>query len=136
MNTNKVENALACFEGGCNCCQSILLTYGSEFGLPNEVVLRLGTGFAGGMARCGEVCGAVTGAIMVIGLKHGMANENDDSATAPTDADERTEGKALYDSAKESLNGWEVAINRHMAELAALKKAEKHDAVRDLDLAS
>jgi hypothetical protein len=59
------------------------------------------------------------------------SNENDESATAPTvaDADEPTEGKALYDSAKESLNGWEVAINRHMAELAALKDGEKHDAV-------
>ena len=49
------------------------------------------------------------------------SNENDVLATAPTDADERNEGKALYDSAKASLNGWEVAINGHMMALANLK---------------
>jgi hypothetical protein len=59
------------------------------------------------------------------------SNENDVSATAPTiaDAEERTEGKALYDSAKASLNGWEVDINGHMAELANLKAGDKHESV-------
>ena len=80
MVNNKVEEAVACFTGGCNCCQSILLTYGEQFGLPKDTALRLGTGFGGGMARCGEVCGAVTGAIMVIGLAHGMAVKGDDEA--------------------------------------------------------
>ena len=57
------------------------------------------------------------------------SNENDVSATAPTDADERNEGKALYDFAKASLNGWEVAINRHMTALANLEGGDRHEAV-------
>ncbi|UCE73385.1 MAG: C_GCAxxG_C_C family protein [Methanomassiliicoccales archaeon] len=80
MNHDKVDEAVECFEGNCNCCQSIILTYGPQFGLTKEIGIRLGTGFAGGLARCGEVCGAVSGAIMVLGLKHGMVNENDDEA--------------------------------------------------------
>jgi C_GCAxxG_C_C family probable redox protein len=77
MNKAMVEEAIECFSGNCNCCQSIILTYGPKFGLEKEVGIRLGTGFAGGLARQGEVCGAVTGAIMVIGLANGMKDEND-----------------------------------------------------------
>lgn len=84
MNESITDQAVTCFEGGYNCCQSILLTYGEQFGLPKDSAIRLGTGFGGGMARQGEVCGAVTGAIMVIGLKHGMANETDDQARERT----------------------------------------------------
>lgn len=73
----KVEEATECFSGNCNCCQSIILTYGPRFGLEKEIGIRLGTGFAGGLARHGEVCGAVSGAIIIIGLAHGMKDEND-----------------------------------------------------------
>jgi C_GCAxxG_C_C family probable redox protein len=41
--------------------------YGRRFGLGRETALRIGAGFAGGM-RIAETCGAVTGAIMVLGL--------------------------------------------------------------------
>lgn len=54
--------------------------YGEQFGLSKDSAIRLVTSFGGGMARQGEVCGAVKVAIMVIGLKHGMANETDDQA--------------------------------------------------------
>jgi C_GCAxxG_C_C family probable redox protein len=77
MGEIKVEEAIECFSGNCNCCQSIILTYGPQFGLEKDVGIRMGTGFAGGLARHGEVCGAVSGAIIIIGLAHGMKNEND-----------------------------------------------------------
>lgn len=73
----KVEEAIECFSGNCNCCQSIIMTYGPQLGLEKDVGIRLGTGFAGGLARHGEVCGAVSGAIMVIGLASGMKDKND-----------------------------------------------------------
>ena len=76
----KVEEAKEYFSGNCNCCQSIILTYGPQFGLEKEVGIRLGTGFAGGIARHGKVCGAVSGAIMIIGLAHGMKDENGQEA--------------------------------------------------------
>jgi C_GCAxxG_C_C family probable redox protein len=42
-----------------------------EKGIENEFVPRIATVFGGGMARAGEVCGAVIGALMCIGIKHG-----------------------------------------------------------------
>lgn len=84
MEESKVDEAASYFMRNCNCCQSIILTYGPQFGLPKEVGFRLGTGFVGGPARHGEVCGAVSGAIMVIGLAHGMIDESDIKASGKT----------------------------------------------------
>ena len=42
-----------------------------QLGIENELIPRIATPFAGGMARTGEVCGAVVGALMCIGIKHG-----------------------------------------------------------------
>lgn len=45
--------------------------FASEFGLPDETALQIAAPFGGGMARSGGTCGAVTGGLMVIGLKAG-----------------------------------------------------------------
>jgi len=42
-----------------------------ELGIKNDLIPRIATPFAGGLARTGEVCGAVVGALMCIGVKHG-----------------------------------------------------------------
>ena len=42
-----------------------------KLGIENDLVPRIATAFAGGMGRSGEVCGAVVGAIMCVGIKHG-----------------------------------------------------------------
>lgn len=42
-----------------------------KLGIENELVPRIATMFGGGMARTGEVCGAVVGGLMCIGIKHG-----------------------------------------------------------------
>jgi C_GCAxxG_C_C family probable redox protein len=46
--------------------------YGRRFGLERETAVQIGAGFAGGM-RMAETCGAVTGAIMVLGLYRATA---------------------------------------------------------------
>ena len=84
MRPTKLNEACACFEGNCNCCQAIIMTYGPEYGLSKDIGMRLCTGFAGGIARHGEVCGAVMGAIMILGLKYGMADESEDKAMEKT----------------------------------------------------
>ena len=50
-----------------NCCQSVLLPFCDQCGLTREQALNLGAHFGGGM-RHGGTCGAVTGALMVLGL--------------------------------------------------------------------
>lgn len=74
---NNIEQAVSCFNEGYRCSQAILSTYGPEFGLNKELSLKISGPFGGGIGRRGETCGAVIGAIMVIGLKYGNANPND-----------------------------------------------------------
>lgn len=64
-----VSDAVKMFREGCACSQAILAVYGPPFGLHRGCAMRLAAGFSGGM-RMGETCGAVTGAIMVLGLRY------------------------------------------------------------------
>lgn len=66
-----VENAISLFKKGFRCSQAILSAYATQFGLDQELALRLASPFGGGMGSLGNTCGAVTGAIMVLGLKYG-----------------------------------------------------------------
>ena len=65
---NRVEEAVKRFEGDYNCAQSMLLTYGTPCGLGEEAAAGIAGVFGGGMAGTGRVCGAVTGALMSLGL--------------------------------------------------------------------
>ena len=68
---NKSEIARSYFMSGCNCSQSVLTAFAEETGLSPDITLRIADGFGAGMGRTQEVCGAVTGGIMVIGLLFG-----------------------------------------------------------------
>lgn len=73
---NKVEQAVSCFNCGFNCSQAILSTYSESLGLDRETALKLSCSFGAGMGRLAGTCGAVTGALMLIGLKHGKYLED------------------------------------------------------------
>lgn len=51
-----------------NCCQAVLVTYAQDIGLTEEQAYDLGANFGSGM-RCGSVCGTLTGALMVLGMR-------------------------------------------------------------------
>ncbi len=67
---NRSEKALTLFAKGFNCSQAVLTVFADDFGIEEELALKLGTQFGGG-ARNGEICGAVSGALLVLGLKYG-----------------------------------------------------------------
>jgi len=79
---NKKEIALDCMKKEYNCAQSVLFAFAEDAGLEKDTALKVAACFGGGM-RCGEVCGAVTGALMAIGLKYGSSAPNDKSAQFP-----------------------------------------------------
>ncbi len=81
---SKVELAVSCFEEGFACSQALLSTYSPQFGLDRETALKVAGAFGGGMGRMGEICGAVTGALMVIGLKHGITIADDEQSQEKT----------------------------------------------------
>jgi C_GCAxxG_C_C family probable redox protein len=77
---SKSEEAVAMMAAGFNCAQSTLGVFCADLNFNKEKALRLASGFGAGMARKQEVCGAVTGGIMAIGLKYGRGNENEITA--------------------------------------------------------
>ena len=62
--------------GRMNCAQAVLSTCCEQFGLERILALKLAQGFGGGMGRMGGVCGAVTGAYMVLGLAQKLSEDN------------------------------------------------------------
>ena len=66
---SNAEKAVTTFTNGYSCSQAVVSAYAEQFGLDHDTALRIAGGFGGGMGRRGEVCGALTGAFMVIGLK-------------------------------------------------------------------
>lgn len=73
---NYVDKAEAYYCNNFNCSQAVFTTYATELGLDEEVALKIATQFGGG-ARKGEMCGAVSGALMVLGLKYGHCHAED-----------------------------------------------------------
>lgn len=71
MNNEKAEKAKALFLQGYNCSQSVVGAWCEDLGLDLETALKISSGFGAGMGRMREVCGAVTGAFMILGLKYG-----------------------------------------------------------------
>lgn len=61
----KSELARNYFLKGANCAQAVLCAFASECGLDEEQAMRIASGFGGGMGRMREVCGAVSGMILV-----------------------------------------------------------------------
>ena len=81
---SKVELAVSCFDQGFSCSQALFSTYSPQFGLDRETALKVAGAFGGGMGHMGEICGAVTGAFMVIGLKHGGTIAEDEQSEEKT----------------------------------------------------
>ena len=67
---NRIERAVSDFRDGCLCSQAVFAAFSEDLGLDRERALKIAAAFGGGMGMA-QTCGAVTGALMVIGLKHG-----------------------------------------------------------------
>lgn len=76
----QTEIALKLFNDGYNCSQSVLGAFCESFGMDQKTALTLTSGFGGGVGGAGDMCGALTGAIMVLGLKYGSADSRDKTA--------------------------------------------------------
>jgi len=72
------------FLAGYNCAQAVLYPFCEDLGLDKDTALKLACGLGAGMARKQEVCGAVTGGIIALGLKHGRGEGQDRTPTEET----------------------------------------------------
>lgn len=77
MVTTKGEDAAARFRSGWSCSQAVVCAFAKDFGIDEKTALRLSCGLGGGMGHTGNTCGAVSGALMVIGMKYGRTSIED-----------------------------------------------------------
>ncbi len=78
------EEAAAVFSEGFSCSQAVLSTFSEDLGVPREQALKISCGFGSGLSQTGDLCGAVTGAYMVIGLMYGKSRADDNEARDKT----------------------------------------------------
>ncbi|MFC1726094.1 C-GCAxxG-C-C family protein [candidate division KSB1 bacterium] len=80
---SRVETALKIFDDGFYCSQSVVSAFCEDYGLRLEPGLKLSTLFGAGIVYTGETCGAVTGALIILGLKYGKAEVDDLKENSP-----------------------------------------------------
>ncbi len=80
MNHPEAEQAVALYLKGYTCTQSILASFAQRYDLPQDLAFRIGEPFGAGTSCTGDMCGSVSGAIMVLGLQYGSTLSDDDAA--------------------------------------------------------
>ena len=90
---NEKERAVELFKEGFNCSQSVFVAFSHRFDIDEETAKKVSAGLGGGLGRMREVCGAVSGAAMVIG-----------SITAPTDGKDSDSKQKNYELVREFAN--------------------------------
>jgi C_GCAxxG_C_C family probable redox protein len=84
MSDECLHKAEELFLQGYNCAQAVSCACAGDCGVPPELVVKLATGFGAGMGRSQETCGAVSGAILALGLRGGRALGDDKARTEET----------------------------------------------------
>lgn len=74
------ERAEANFRKGYNCAQAVYLAWAEEMGMSEDEAVKLVCALGGGMGRLREVCGTVSGALMVLGALEGYSDPTDHAA--------------------------------------------------------
>lgn len=74
------QKAEKLFYEGYNCAQAVVLAFSDVTGLDDELAAKLSSSFGGGLGRMREVCGAVSGAAMVLGIAKGYSDSKNAQA--------------------------------------------------------
>lgn len=77
---SKREVAIALFEEGYNCAQAVSAAFCEETGMTKDAMVKLASGFGGGFGRLREVCGAVSGMVLVANILYGYESPTDNEA--------------------------------------------------------
>jgi C_GCAxxG_C_C family probable redox protein len=80
----KKDQAIHYFKNQFNCSQSVFTAFAPDFGISPDESLKIACAFGGGMGRQQLTCGAVTGALMALGLKYGKGLHDDENRKKKT----------------------------------------------------
>lgn len=78
--STKAEHAAELHQRGCNCAQAVACTFCKEFGISEDDMFRIAEGFGLGMGVM-EMCGALSGMAMIIGLDNSQGGTEEGSRT-------------------------------------------------------
>lgn len=67
---NRIEKALEMNSNNFNCAQSVFAAYADLFDVPDAIAKQITAGFGAGVGRSENICGAVSGAVMILGLQN------------------------------------------------------------------
>jgi len=113
---DRCEQAVGYHKKGFNCCQSVLAAFQDVIGLTETQCLTLGGGFGAG-AGTGELCGAVTGAVMVLDLLTRLCHDYSTTVVIIThNASIAPLGNRLIRMRNGSVQ--EMTVNEHPAKVA------------------
>lgn len=76
-----VDVALTEFDRGFSCAEAVFIAGAKGLGFESDLVPKLATGFGGGLSRTKGLCGALSGGVLVLGLKYGRTQPGDDRIT-------------------------------------------------------
>jgi C_GCAxxG_C_C family probable redox protein len=82
----KSDDAYQSFMSRFTCSAAVFSAFSGDLGLDPDTAKKIACGFGAGVSKTGNICGAVSGAIMVIGLKYGKTDAGDEAATEKTRA--------------------------------------------------
>lgn len=95
---SEVEKAVSTYMSGFNCAEAIVSTYAPRFGIDRDNALKLACGLGAGMGKTGHVCGAVAGAVVILGLRYGRTETEDEASK-----------ERVYDSVREFTGRFKAA---------------------------
>lgn len=74
---NASSKSAGLFEQGYNCAQSTLVVFSTDLGIDEDTAYKVASGFGAGLGYRGEMCGAVIGAYLAIGIKYGFTRPSE-----------------------------------------------------------
>ena len=92
------------FLGGCNCAQAVFLAFTDVTGMDTKTAAKISSSFGGGMGRMREVCGAVSGMLIVMGLLYGYDDPGENDCNK----------KAYYPDVQKLMKGFQAECGSYI----------------------
>ena len=112
----KAQQARQYHEEGYNCCMSVVKPFIEEMDVDQDQVMMIASSLGGGLGYLREVCGAVSGMAVVLGLKYGYLQGFKDEADKQAKADHYARVKLLGEKFREKAGALTCRALLHMDE--------------------
>lgn len=116
----RTQQAVNFFEQGYNCSQAVFMAYADLYDIEQETAAKIATSFGGGMGRMREVCGAVSGMFLVLGLHYPFTDTND-----------KTAKNANYQAVQRLANQFKAEMGSYICADLLQKKREPESSISE-----